>query len=61
LKNDGETRSFKIVGSAEADPFTGKISNESPVALAVLGRRVGDTGHVNLPDGATEVEILEVV
>jgi len=61
LKNDGETKSFKIVGSAEADPFTGKISNESPVALAVLGRRVGDTGHVNLPEGATEVEILEVV
>ena len=61
LKNDGETRHFKIVGSAEADPFTGKISNESPVALAVLGRRVGDTGHVNLPEGATEVEILEVV
>lgn len=61
LKNDGATRSFKIVGSAEADPFTGKISNESPVALAVLGRRVGDIGHVNLPEGATEVEILEVV
>lgn len=61
LKNDGETRSFKIVGSAEADPFTGKISNESPVALAVLGRRVGDIGHVNLPEGATEVEILEIV
>lgn len=61
LKNDGETRSFKIVGSAEADPFAGKISNESPVALAVLGRRVGDVGHVNLPEGSTEVEILEVV
>ena len=61
LKNDGKTKSFKIVGSAEADPFTGKISNESPVALAVLGRRVGDIGHVNLPEGTTEVEILEVV
>ncbi|MCL2560275.1 MAG: transcription elongation factor GreA [Turicibacter sp.] len=61
LKNDGVTQSFKIVGSAEADPFTGKISNESPVALAVLGRRVGDVEHVNLPEGSTEVEILEVV
>ena len=61
MTNDDQTRSYKIVGSAEADPFTGKISNESPVALAVLGRRVGDTGHVNLPEGTTEVKILEVI
>ena len=60
LKNNGEEQTFKIVGSAEADPFAGKISNESPVALALLGRRVGDYGHVNLPQGATEVEVVEV-
>ena len=60
LKSNGEQQTFKIVGSAEADPFSGKISNESPVALGVLGRRVGDIGYVNLPDGSTEVEILEV-
>jgi len=60
LKSNGEEQTFKIVGSAEADPFSGKISNESPVALGVLGRRVGDVGHVNLPDGSTEVEIVEV-
>jgi len=60
LKSNGEEQTFKIVGSAEADPFSGKISNESPVALGVLGRRVGDVGHVNLPDGSTEVEIIEV-
>ena len=60
LKNNGEAQTFKIVGSAEADPFSGKISNESPVALGVLGRRVGDVGYVNLPDGSTEVEIVEV-
>jgi len=60
LKNNGEKQTFKIVGSAEADPFLGKISNESPVAMAVLGRRVGDLGYVNLPEGSTEVEIVEV-
>jgi len=60
LKNDGKEQTFKIVGSAEADPFSGKISNESPVAVAVLGRRVGDIGHVNLPKNSTEVEILEI-
>jgi len=61
LKSDGEKQSFKIVGSAEADPFDGKISNESPVAVALLGRRVGDVGHVTLPEGATEAEIVEIV
>jgi len=60
LKNNGEEQTFKIVGSAEADPFSGKISNESPVAMALLGRRIGDVGHVNLPDGSTEAEIVEV-
>jgi len=61
LKTDGQEQTFKIVGSAEADPFSGKISNESPVAMAVLGRRIGDFGHVNLPNGSTEVEIVEVI
>jgi len=60
LKSNGEEQTFKIVGSAEADPFSGKISNESPVALGVLGRRIGDVGYVNLPNGSTEVEIVEV-
>ena len=60
LKTDGQTQSFKIVGSAEADPFEGKISNESPVAVALLGRRIGDVGQVSLPNGMTEAEIVEI-
>lgn len=61
LKSDGNVQTFKIVGSAEANPFEGKISNESPVAVALLGRRVGDVGLVNLPTTSTEAEIVEVV
>ena len=39
---DGEEEEYVIVGSAEADPFEGKISNDSPIAKALLGHKVGD-------------------
>lgn len=40
---DGDSDEFTIVGTLEADPFRGKISNESPVGMALLGRKVGDS------------------
>ena len=51
---------YTIVGSAEADPYDGKISNESPVGKALLGRRVGDEVDVQVPDGTAKFEILEI-
>ncbi len=48
---DGETETFTIVGSAEAKPTDGKISNESPVGRALLGRRKGDKVVVKVPAG----------
>jgi transcription elongation factor GreA len=48
---DGETQTFTIVGSAEAKPTDGKISNESPVGRALLGRRKGDKVVVKVPAG----------
>ena len=51
---------YTIVGSAEADPYEGKISNESPVGKALLGRIVGDTVDVHVPDGIAKFEILEI-
>lgn len=51
---------YTIVGSAEADPYDGKISNESPVGKALLGRRTGDTVDVQVPDGTAKFEILEI-
>lgn len=51
---------YTIVGSAEADPYDGKISNESPVGKSLLGRRVGDVVEVQVPDGVAKFEILEI-
>lgn len=52
--------SFKIVGSAEANPFDAKISNESPIAKSLLGKRSGDKASVATPKGMVEVTIVNV-
>ena len=57
-ENDSET--YKIVGSAEADPFNGKISNESPIAAALIGKKTGDEVIIPLPVGEMKVEIVKV-
>src|SRR3990167_4272751 len=44
-------RTFEIVGSNEADPLSGKISNESPLGLAFLGQKVGDVVEIAIPSG----------
>ena len=51
---------YQIVGSNEADPFNGKLSDESPVGLALLDRKVGDIVEVETPDGVVKIEILEI-
>jgi len=60
LEMDGETVEYQIVGSAEAAPAEGRISNESPVGKALLGHRKGDTLSVNIPKGAIPVKVLAV-
>lgn len=57
---DGEEEEYTIVGSAESDPFEGKISNDSPMAQSLLGKTVNDRVVVNTPGGEMEVEILEI-
>ena len=59
-EDDDETESYKIVGSQEADPFNNKISNESPIAAAIMGRKVGDTVEVSSPDGVYSVKIVAI-
>lgn len=51
---------YTIVGSAEADPYDGKISNESPVGRALLGKGIGEVVEVQVPDGIAKFEILEI-
>jgi len=55
-----ESLDITIVGATEADPFNGRISNESPVGLALLGAKVGDTVTVEMPAGKAEYEILKL-
>ena len=59
-EDDDDTESYKIVGSQEADPFNNKISNESPIASAIMGRKVGDTVEVSSPDGVYSVKIVAI-
>lgn len=51
---------FYIVGSAEADPMVNKISNESPVGSALVGKKVGAILEVTVPEGVSKYEVLEV-
>jgi len=55
-----EAESYTIVGAAEANPREGKISNESPIGKAILNHEVGDTVHVETPDGTYKVKIIKV-
>lgn len=57
---DGEEESYTIVGSAEADPFEGKISNDSPIAQSLLGHKIGEEVTVPTPGGDMEVKIVKV-
>jgi len=57
---DGDEETYTIVGSAEADPFEGKISNDSPIAKSLLGRKVGDEVTVQTPGGEMNVKIIEI-
>ena len=57
---DGEIEVYSIVGSKEADPFLNKISNESPIAKAILGLSVGNVAAVESPNGKYSVKIVEI-
>ncbi len=56
----GEVTIYELVGTAEADPSAGRLSNASPVGRALIGRRVGDLVAVRTPRGAVEYRIVEV-
>ncbi len=60
VDQDGVIRHYQIVGGPEADPVNGKISNDSPVGLALLGKAVGETVSVNVPKGVIKVKVLQI-
>ncbi len=55
-----EEMEYTIVGSAEANPYNGKISNESPVGRALLGSKPGQVVDVNVPDGVLKYRIQKI-
>ena len=60
VKVDGEDRTYSIVGSNEANPSEGKISNESTVGKSLLGKKMGDKVVVETPAGNKEYEITAI-
>ena len=59
-EGDDEVEEYRIVGSQEADPFNNKISNESPIAAAILNKKVGETVEVTSQQGVYNVKIVSV-
>lgn len=58
--DEDDVEEYRIVGSQEADPFNNKISNESPIAAAILNKKIGDVVEVSSPDGVYQVKIVSV-
>jgi transcription elongation factor GreA len=56
----GETVEYSIVGSAESDPLENKISNESPVGKAILGKKKGSSVDVTVPAGIIQYKIIDI-
>lgn len=57
---DKEQENYFIVGSTEADPFSNKISNESPIAQAIMNKKVGDVVTVESPAGSYNVKVINI-
>lgn len=59
-RGSSHNEEYQIVGSAEADPTRGRISNESPVGKALMGRKVGDEVAVKIPAGERRIKIVDI-
>jgi transcription elongation factor GreA len=60
VKSGRTQTEYLIVGAVEADPMDNKISNESPLGQALLGKKVGDTAVITTPKGETKYSIVEI-
>lgn len=59
-KSNGTEMTYKLVAQSEADIKTGKISVESPIGKGLLGKQVGDTAEITVPNGTMEFEVLKI-
>jgi transcription elongation factor GreA len=60
VDGDGEEQTYYVVGSQEANPRCGQISNESPIGRALIGKRAGDEVTVVAPGGSFDLKVLEI-
>lgn len=60
LKSGSTTKEFQVVGTVEADPLSGKISDESPIGQALLGKKLGDEVEIKTPADTTKYKITEI-
>ncbi|PLS80703.1 transcription elongation factor GreA [Candidatus Saccharibacteria bacterium] len=60
LQNDGKRVTYTLVGPVEANPLEGKISDESPIGQALLGKTKGSIVEIETPKGKTTYEIVEI-
>lgn len=60
IKDDKITKEYVIVGSNEADPNQGRISNLSPLGRAFIGKKIGDIIEINVPQGTKKFEIIAI-
>jgi transcription elongation factor GreA len=60
LKNGGKALEYQIVGTMEADPSAGKVSDESPIGKALLGKQVGDKAEIKTPAGVHTYKVVEI-
>lgn len=57
---NGRTKEFQVVGTVEADPLEGKISDESPIGQALIGKKVGDEVEIKTPADTTKYKVVEI-
>lgn len=60
LKGDAKSKEFQIVGTVEADPLNGKISDESPIGQALLGKKEGESVDIKTPVDTTTYKIVDI-
>lgn len=60
LKNDAKEMAYTLVGPVEANPLEGKISNESPIGQALLGKKVGESVNIVTPKGETTYQVAGI-
>jgi len=59
-EEDYPEETYELVGAKEADPRNGRISNESPIGRAIIGKKVGDTANVATPNGKIQLKIIKI-